>query len=171
LFAASFRLGIDLVHWFRGALEAVLSRGRVFEKLENEFEELRKKERKSEEAAALFKSSRVEAGTSRAQAILLIETMLLLSDWLACRLSADYSGHGSSRAAARSKRATAMTARCVPAACSRRSGITVKARNKAFTPLRCSAFAVREGRLHHQSHHSVSAARARSEPGVNANLG
>jgi hypothetical protein len=58
-------------------LQAVLERGRVFEKLEADLEALRKRERSSSEAAAQFESSRIEAGPSREQAMNFIDLMTL----------------------------------------------------------------------------------------------
>ena len=62
-------------------MEAVLERGRVFEKLEADLEALRKRERSSPEAAAQFESSRIEAGPSRAQAMNFIDLMTLDEGW------------------------------------------------------------------------------------------
>jgi hypothetical protein len=68
-------------------LEAVLDRGRVFEKLEADLEALRKRERSSSEAAAQFESSRIEAGPSREQAMNFIDLMTLDEGWWASKAS------------------------------------------------------------------------------------
>jgi hypothetical protein len=61
----------------RGALEEVLKRGRVFEKLERELHELRRQQQKDPAEAALFESSRIEAGPSRQQAMDFIDLLTL----------------------------------------------------------------------------------------------
>ena len=59
----------------RGALEEVLRRGRVFEKLELELRTLRKAQKKDPAEAALFEGARIEAGPSRNQAMSFIDLL------------------------------------------------------------------------------------------------
>jgi hypothetical protein len=78
---------IHVVTWrYRGALEEVLKRGRVFEKLERELHELRRQQRKDPAEAALFESSRIEAGPSRQQAMDFIDLLTLDEGRCAARI-------------------------------------------------------------------------------------
>lgn len=59
----------------RGALEAVIDRGRVFEKLEKEMATQRNKDRKSAAESQLVEGSRIQTGMSREKAMTFMDLM------------------------------------------------------------------------------------------------
>ena len=67
----------SIVRSCRGALEEVLKRGRVFEKLDRELRELRRSQQKDPAEAAAFEAARVQAGTSRQQVMDFVDLLTL----------------------------------------------------------------------------------------------
>jgi len=67
----------SVVRSCRGALEEVLKRGRVFEKLDRELRELRRSQQKDPAEAAAFEAARVQAGTSRQQVMDFVDLLTL----------------------------------------------------------------------------------------------